>query len=644
MISTKSCLGGVLLCALLLVSSSLGSPAAERTVGLLQYDEDLSFDGYTLLAPQQSTTYHLIDNWGRIVHTWEVDVVASSAIYLLPDGDLLRGAKSVDSSGSIGRTIQRIAWDGTVEWSFDFTSDDHVQHHDIAPLPNGNVLLLVKKHYTAAEAYAAGRDTTLLTTSTISPETVVEIQPTGATTGDIVWEWNAWDHLIQDYDSTAPNYGVVADHPELFDLNFVYVTTRDWMHANAVNYNEELDQVVISSRHFNELWVVDHSTTTAEAAGHTGGHYGMGGDVLYRWGNPQTYDRGTGDDKILFGPHDIQWIEPGLPGEGNILLFNNGWLRPGIKYSCISEVVTPIQGDGSYPQPGPDSAHGPAGPVWSYVADTPSDFYSAKISGTQRLPNGNTLICHGDQGWFFEVTTDGEIVWQYQNPISGLGPLDQGDELTGSENVFRCWRYAPDYVGLAGHDLDPAEPVEGYAVAIAGTEHMPSDPSYEDTVVVTARVWADSGLSSVELYVNTGSGFVASAMNDDGLEADKVAGDSIWSVAIPPVVGGTKVGFYVRAEDNLPEERLDPSIAPDGAVYHFLVGHDYLCADIDLDQQGPDIADLVYLVTYMFQNGPEPPAPVTADINGDGVGPDIADLVYLVTYMFQTGPAPDCGF
>jgi len=262
---------------------------------------------------------YLLDNYGRIINIWKMEFTPSSAVYLLPNGNLLRGAKTEDSLGTVGRMIQEIAWDGSLVWAFDFTSDYHTQHHDIEPLSNGNVLLLVNEKYSRDEAIAAGRDSLLLTEDSVKVEWVAEIMPTGPTTGDMVWEWHSWDHLIQDYDATASNYGVVEDHPELIDINFAFNISDDWIHANALGCNEELDQIAISSRHFGELWVIDHSTTTAEAATHSGGNSGMGGDILYRWGNPQCYRGGTAEDQTLFGPHDIQWIESGLQGEGHIL-------------------------------------------------------------------------------------------------------------------------------------------------------------------------------------------------------------------------------------------------------------------------------------------------------------------------------------
>ena len=137
------------------------------------------------------------------------------------------------------------------------------------------------------------------------------------------------------------------------------------MHVNAVAYNADLDQIALSSPTFSEIWIIDHSTTTEEAAGHTGGNCGMGGDILYRWGNPYVYDRGGPGDQYFFVPHGVNWIDPGLPGEDNILVFNNGD-RPGSNdYSTVDELVAPRNPDGTYTIEDGEP-FGPAAPAWTY--------------------------------------------------------------------------------------------------------------------------------------------------------------------------------------------------------------------------------------------------------------------------------------
>jgi hypothetical protein len=292
------------------------------------------------------------------------------------------------------------------------------------------------------------------------PDHVIEVRPTPPSGGEIVWEWHLWDHLVQAFDPTKPNFGVPADHPELVDLNYAVHAGEDWNHVNTVRYDPLFDQIILCSRYFFEFWVIDHGTTTELAAGHTGGRYGKGGDILYRWGNPLTYRRGTPADVRLFHPHDAQWIATGVPGAGHILVFNNGTGRPGGDYSSIDEIVPPVDANGNYSIL-PGSPFGPASAVWSYTATPPTDLYSVFMSGTQRQPDGNTLICVGTGGTFLEVTPDKAVVWKYVNPMRETGPIRQGDPPTGN-NVFKIRRYAPDYPGIVGRTLTPSDPIEGF--------------------------------------------------------------------------------------------------------------------------------------------------------------------------------------
>lgn len=296
--------------------------------------------------------------------------------------------------------------------------------------------LIAWEYKSESEAIEAGRDPGSLGDGELWPDSIIEVEPDGASGGTIVWEWHVWDHLVQDYDPGKGNYAAVANHPELVNLNYTMNTNADWNHINSVDYNAEYDQILVSVHNFSEIWIIDHSTTTAEAASHSGGLYGKGGDLLYRWGNPQTYDAGSSDDQQLFVQHDAEWVESGLPGEGDILVFNNGKGRSDGNYSSVDEIVPPVNSDGSYTLDA-GSAYGPAAAVWSYTADTPTDFYAQSISGAQRLPNGNTLVCSGPDGYFFEVTDSGEVVWDY----------------TASGAVFRVERYATDYTGFDGKSL-----------------------------------------------------------------------------------------------------------------------------------------------------------------------------------------------
>jgi len=336
----------------------------------------------------------------------------------LGNGTILRSIKTViQGEGGSGGGVQKVLWDGTIVWDFRYDTNGNLSHHDIMPLPNGNVLMIAWETKTRAEAIAAGRNPHNVTGNGVMPDQIIEVKPTGPTSGDVVWEWHVWDHLIQDYDSSKANYGVVGDHPELIDFNYgidLMSIGVDWLHTNSIDYNAKFDQIIISVHNFNEIWVIDHNTTTEEAAGHTGGHYEHGGDLLYRWGNPEAYRAGTTNDKKFFGQHDATWIKSGCPGAGDILAFNNGLFRLTGIYSSVDEIIPPVNDTGwYYLEPG--SSYGPENPVWSYVGNPPISFYSGMFSGAERLKDGDTLICDGIAGRFFEVTPDGTTVWEYVN-------------------------------------------------------------------------------------------------------------------------------------------------------------------------------------------------------------------------------------
>jgi hypothetical protein len=417
--------------------------------------------GYTLFAPLNSTTTYLVDLKGEVVHKWPSRYEPGQAVYLLEDGSLLRTAREPDNrhfgGGGIGGRVQRLAPDGSVQWEFVYADEKHCLHHDLRPLPNGHVLMIAWEKKSREDALAAGRDPEQIAGTEVWPDCIIEVEPQGARGGKIVWEWHIWDHLVQDFDKNKPNYGAVAEHPELIDLNFResrpwetpeeirrlralgYVgggepdngpnganppppgpggldLRADWCHTNTVAYNTQLDQIALSVHNFNEIWIIDHSTTAAEAAGHSGGRQGRGGDLLYRWGNPRAYGAGEPKDQQLFAQHDVRWIPDGRPGAGHLTVFNNGTGRPDGAYSSVVEIVPPVDERGRYTRAS-GQPFGPAKPCWEYTAADRVEFFSAAISGAERLPNGNTLVCSGEQGRIFEIDRGGKTVWEYVNPF-----------------------------------------------------------------------------------------------------------------------------------------------------------------------------------------------------------------------------------
>jgi len=452
----------IILSLIIVISFMTGSSwAAERTVGVIHRDHK-AFNGYNFFKTLPGNIFNLTDMSGRLIHSWgPFPFITQGAHYLTEQGTLLFGearlkVHEADKNGNILHTFYR---------------PEYRAHHDWYKMSNGNILMIAWETKTREEAIAAGRNpnapsgenpTATWTSGQLWPDAILEWNPI---LDEIVWEWHSWDHIIQDYDITKPNYGVVGEHPEMIDLNYFYrslVQGADWQHFNAINYNPDLDQIAISVPVFNEIWIIDHSTTTAEAATGSGGKYGMGGRLLYRWGNPATY-RAAGAMQLEF-EHDVQWIAPGYPGAGNLLIFNNGSYRG---YSSVVEIVTPINPDGSYTPPAPGKAFSPKKPIWEYVwkpKKEKDEFYSGFISGAERQINGNTVINEGDDGEFFEVTLNKQIVWSYTNPMTGddEAVIQGTSPLPGGRAVHRNHRYGPDYPGLAYLDLTPGEPIEIY--------------------------------------------------------------------------------------------------------------------------------------------------------------------------------------
>lgn len=453
-----------------------------RTVGLFLNDTSKVFKGYTLFAPKQNTMTYLINNEGRVVHKWTASKYPpGQSVYLLENGNLLRTCMTkgkLSSGGGEGGRVEEYDWNDNLVWQMDFSTDTYMQHHDIRLLPNGNLLMLVIEKKTYAEVIAAGFNPNkfqpeIASKGMMLPDYVVEIQPTKPIGGNVVWEWHTWDHLIQDYDATKLNYGVVKSHPELIDAaGDQKALPAFWNHMNSIDYNPKFDQIALSVRGNSEVWIIDHSTTTLEAKSHAGGKRGKGGDLIYRWGNPIAYRSGTAADQRYFQQHDVEWIKSGYPGAGNITCFNNGLGRG--DYSSADEFVPAVDTAGNYTLV--SGSMSPKDLTWTYKGSTAFPLYSENISGAYRLLNGNTIICSGTVGEFREVTQNGDIAWRYICPVDQNGSITQGNlppadpARTGEtmNSVFRVYKYPLNYPAFLGRDLTPGDYIELYPNSIEG--------------------------------------------------------------------------------------------------------------------------------------------------------------------------------
>lgn len=473
---------------LLVVHTSLCAQGG-RTIGLVSIDHERSFAGYNLFYPYNQPHVYLLDVCGQIVHSWPgtPQTQPGNAARLLPNGNLVKGVRRNASIGDPiwrgggGETIEIRSWHNDLLWSFTLNNDTARLHHDFDIMPNGNILLIAWEVKSREEAIAAGRDPALLLGNTLWPDMIFEIDPH---TDSIVWKWHAWDHLVQEFDPDKSNYGSVRDNPGRIDINHIFVGgVADWLHLNCVSYHPEFDLIAISSPHFSEAWIIDHSTTTEEAAGHTGGRWGRGGDLLFRWGNPQVYGQGNAGDQRLFFPHDVRWIfnvPEDHPHYGSLGVFNN---RVHPQYSSVN-IFTPVYDTSTYEFVKHNNRWLPENFDVSVTHPEMHKLYSPSLSSFQVLPNGNYLILAGGIGYAFELTPhDREIVWEYVNPLQNGSPAVQGTQVFNN-HVFRFQRYAIDDPAFDGKDLSPKgfielNPDTAYCTLVTssagGTEQLGSD-------------------------------------------------------------------------------------------------------------------------------------------------------------------------
>jgi len=450
---------------------------AQRTVGVLNHNASRAFKGYTLLAPITTTMTYLIDNDGQVVNVWKANNPTGQVAMLLDDGSLLRTAAPQSQwmqGGGAGGMVELYSWSGERLWQYTHLSPTARTHHDVEVLPNGNLLMLVWESHTREEAVAQGRLSNRLTENALWSERVIELKRTGATSGEIVWSWSSWDHMIQDVDPAKPNYGVVSEQPERIDIN-AGGTRSDWLHANSVRYNVARDEVMISIHNLNEIWIISRKT----------------GDIVYRYGNPRNYKCGTQQNQVLFGQHDARWLS-----DSRVMIFNNGNGRFGGNGSSVDEIDLPLNEDGTYRRDAA-SAYMPQQPIVVYPSAISTRFYAQNISGATRLPNGNTLSCLGPSGVFVESTPEGDEVWRYVNPAGMNGIASQG-QTPRNNMVFKTYRYGEDHPAVKGRKLAPRGRLEDGPLSVSDADDR-AGITYELDVVNDRAVVVNDRARHVEI-------------------------------------------------------------------------------------------------------------------------------------------------
>ena len=335
------------------------------------------FEGYTLFTESSETSLivtgystKLIDNNHNIINEWVSTLAPASMAYMLPDSTLLYPCKQevpfVGTAAAGGRII-KYNWDGDILW--DWTcNEDYQLHHDIEPISNGNILVIAMEKISES----------------IIPDVILEIRPFGMDNAEIIWEWHVWDHRG-------------SDSPFKFDENVPY-DKIDWNHFNSIHLNNEGNKIYLSSRKWSEFYIIEYRGDS---------------DILYRWGNAQNYGIGGEENRILDGNHGVNEIEVGYPGEGNVLIFNNNSSMYSDNNSKVMEINIPINSDNNY-YLNDSGKFGPDDYIWQHQ----NEFFSSFQSGAFRLANGNTLITEADDTRIFEITLDGDLVWEFNSTSS----------------------------------------------------------------------------------------------------------------------------------------------------------------------------------------------------------------------------------
>lgn len=405
---------------------------------------------------------YLVNEQGGIVHGWYNAHYApeTSSAQLLPNGLLWRTVSNGDwlhreqyPLGAHGK-IELVDWDGETLWSYTL---DHpgrnVLHHDFELLPSGNILVTAYVGFTVDEAAELGFDPTLANGDIVWFDSIIELAVDFENKGaQLKWQWNSWDHIVQDRFPDKPNYGVISENTDRINLNAQDLKTMPFNsgelhHINRISYNAELDQILLSAAGTGEIWVIDHSTSRAEAATNSGGEAGKGGRLLYRWGNPAMTGNDTAPRK-LFWQHDAQWLPATTDSLGNtnnsrVMIYNAGLQRDtdgsynpdqprlglGEAYSDIMDITLPVQADGAY-----NMAATPE-PSWTWNGGQIQDFYAPFASSATRLSNGNTLFVQAHKKHIMEVKPDGERVLDFIIP--------------GPGNIGSINKLPPNYTGLA---------------------------------------------------------------------------------------------------------------------------------------------------------------------------------------------------
>jgi len=360
-----------------------------KQLGVTYWDPTKTYNGYTLFAPLSGKDVWLIDMEGRIVHHWEIPSMPGTYGKLLPNGNLIYACKSDPEERKKAGAPMLSGFGGLlreVDW-------------------DNNLIWEYKDHFMHHDfCRMKNGNTMVLKYVQVPSELMAKIKGGVPGTeddgkmwtdqfdevtpdGKVVWSWKAYEHLDPEKYPICP-------------LDW----RKEWTHGNTCVVLDNGD-ILTSFRNINVICIIDKKT----------------GNIKWQWGQ---------GPKELAHQHDPHFLP-----NGNILIFDNG-INRAIEEVSFSRVI----------ELNPESKE----IEWEYKASPKDDFYSPACSGAQRLPNGNTLICETMKGRIFEITPEGEIVWEYVCPF--FNPLPNWGKVNW---VFRAYRYGPDDTVLKGREFDP---------------------------------------------------------------------------------------------------------------------------------------------------------------------------------------------
>ncbi|TDU73449.1 arylsulfotransferase ASST [Prosthecobacter fusiformis] len=253
-------------------------------------------EGAFLVTPVVSPATYLIRFPDEILHVWPSPLKPSGPGRVNENGELLRVVRdhlppSFRLGGGTGGRITKTSWDGKEVWSYTMATPTLLIHHDALQLPNGNVLALVWQRHSPEEATAKGRDPNKVGKAGIWSDSIWELQPLQPRGAHVVWEWNAWDHIQTVFSSDETRDTQSQNPDEYIDIKGGWDKRPAWAGVTRMEYSDSLDQVLLVAKGFGAIWIIDHGTTTTEAASGTGGKAGKGGRLLYQWsGSPPDHD------------------------------------------------------------------------------------------------------------------------------------------------------------------------------------------------------------------------------------------------------------------------------------------------------------------------------------------------------------------